>query len=624
MKSPILRLFARAVAAWLLAAPGPFLDDCIAAEPQEESSAEKTEESPTEKLSREQAKLAARFQELQQQMLNLAELTRGKDRRRAGVLRHAVEQSKQREIQNRLLALAKTLEEQQLGLAKSGQEELKKELQQILELLLKEDRANRIESEKKKIEDLLKRVGRIIKEQRGIKARTEGGDNLQRLVEGQENIRDKTEELEKQLAEEQQGGAAPGEKQSPADGPRPKAKPGDGEGEKSPGGEKPGQGEKSPAQAGEGEKANPGEGEKPGSEEGEKQPGAEAEAEKGKPKSKPGESEKSPGEKPGEKGEPSEGEKAKPGEKSKPGSQQGEKQPSGKPQEGGEGESGESPPQEQPQDSRQRIRERIKLAEERMKQAKLKLEKAERKGASGEQQQALDNLQQAKAELEEILRQLREEEVERVLAALAERFQAMLAVQIEVYEGTLALASIAADKRGRDEEIEAGRLSRREAEIVREADKALTLLRADGSGVAFPEAVGQMRDDMEQVVVRLAQIKVDAVTQGIQEDIIQSLEEMIEALKQAQEDLEERKRQQQQGQPMQSGPMEESLLNILAELKLIRALQIRVNSRHRRYAELIKEDRAREPDLRKALERLSERQERIRRVTRDLHLGKNR
>ena len=49
----------------------------------------------------------------------------------------------------------------------------------------------------------------------------------------------------------------------------------------------------------------------------------------------------------------------------------------------------------------------------------------------------------------------------------------------------------------------AGRLSRKESQIAVEADKALAVLREEGSAVAFPEAVAEMRDDMEQVVARL-------------------------------------------------------------------------------------------------------------------------
>src|SRR5690606_15032392 len=139
---------------------------------------------------------------------------------------------------------------------------------------------------------------------------------------------------------------------------------------------------------------------------------------------------------------------------------------------------------------------------------------------------------QAKAELERILRQLREEEVQRTLAQLEGRFRRMLDMQIEDYEATLRLDRVPAAQRGRNDEIEASRLSRKESAIVLEAEKALTLLREEGTAVAMTEAVLQMYEDMQQVVIRLGQAKVDARTQGIEEDIMAALEEMIAALQQ--------------------------------------------------------------------------------------------
>ncbi len=68
---------------------------------------------------------------------------------------------------------------------------------------------------------------------------------------------------------------------------------------------------------------------------------------------------------------------------------------------------------------------------------------------------------------------MREEEIEHVLAQLEGRFRKMLQMQIEVYEGTIGLDRIPEDERDRDVEIEAGKLSRREAEITHEADKTL-------------------------------------------------------------------------------------------------------------------------------------------------------
>jgi hypothetical protein len=62
----------------------------------------------------------------------------------------------------------------------------------------------------------------------------------------------------------------------------------------------------------------------------------------------------------------------------------------------------------------------------------------------------------------------------------------------------------------------------------------------------------------------------------------------------------------------------------LAELKMIRALQMRVNRRTERYAKLVDGQQADHADLLDALRRLAERQYRIFRITRDLERGKNR
>ncbi len=98
-------------------------------------------------------------------------------------------------------------------------------------------------------------------------------------------------------------------------------------------------------------------------------------------------------------------------------------------------------------------------------------------------------------------------------------------------------------------------------------------MREEGSSVAFPEVVDQIRADTARVADRLGQTKIDAVTQGIQQDILAALEEMIAALQKAQRDLEEKRKQQQQGQPQQAGQQEQPLVQALAELKLIRTME---------------------------------------------------
>jgi hypothetical protein len=93
---------------------------------------------------------------------------------------------------------------------------------------------------------------------------------------------------------------------------------------------------------------------------------------------------------------------------------------------------------------------------------------------------------------------------------------------------------------------------------------------------------------------------------------------MIEALKKAQADL------KGQSQPGQSGPPQnQKLIDLLAELKMIRAMQVRVNSRTKVYAQKYTGEQASEPDIQKELGELAQRQLKIFDVTNNIAKGKN-
>jgi hypothetical protein len=134
-----------------------------------------------------------------------------------------------------------------------------------------------------------------------------------------------------------------------------------------------------------------------------------------------------------------------------------------------------------------------------------------------------------------------------------------------------------------------------------------------------------MHEDMQSVAERLADAKVDDLTIGAEEDIIAALEELIEALQLAQQDLEQQQQRQQQQQQQEQ---EQPLVDQIAELKMIKSLQERVNKRTVRYSRLLEDDQdpvgqAESTDLVDALRKLSERQQDVFRITRDIVLGKN-
>jgi hypothetical protein len=196
----------------------------------------------------------------------------------------------------------------------------------------------------------------------------------------------------------------------------------------------------------------------------------------------------------------------------------------------------------------------------------------------------------------------------------------MLDDQIEVYEETKRIDAAAAKTAPHELEIAGGRLSRQEALIVREADRALVLLREDGTSVAFPEAIEQARDDMQSIADRLRDAKFEMITQGLEEDVIAALEETLAALQQAIKDLRQQRAQQQQGG---GAPGEQPLVDQLAELRMIRSLQVRVNQRTKRYGDMIEGEQALKRELLEALDELSLRQQKIYQATHDLDTKAN-
>jgi len=223
------------------------------------------------------------------------------------------------------------------------------------------------------------------------------------------------------------------------------------------------------------------------------------------------------------------------------------------------------------------------------------------------------------------VRQLREEERKLLLAALEARFQKMLAMQLAVFQGTITLGQVSADAWVGRHTTQSIKLARDEEEIAVEAIKALTLLKEEGSSVAFPEAVIELREDMLVVSRRLEESKVGKLTRAIEKDIIESLEEMIDALQKELEKTEdEKKEQEQKKQQQQQQDQEPPLVDKLAELKMLRALQLRVNRRTRRLARLIDGEQAKDNDVIQQLKDLARRQARVQKAARDLATGRNR
>ena len=523
-----------------------------------------------------QQAVLSRFDRFEKELVQMAEQLRKADPERAELLFRTHSKSQQERVIGQMRMIHELLVDKnpQFGDSIQRQEGLVASLVTLLDLLQSENRISEIEAERARVKAILKNVNKMIGKEKDVRANTERGSDPSKSASDQEGVVKDADELINKIKQQD------AKKQSERESNKP---PSENNSEK-PEGENTELKDPSSPKAGDAVPKDPKSGDP---KDGETKPG---EPKDGKPKD----------------GEPSKGEPK-----------------DGEPQDGqpndGQSESGDpGEPNNQPQTPG---REDLEEARQEMEKAIQELkEKKDRGKASRHQDEAIRQLLEAKEKLEEILRQLREEEKSLTLASLESRFRKMLSMQLLVYQETLRL-----DKESEDQSdnlsARGRQLATQEEEILQEVDKALVVLREEGSSVAFPEAVQAIREDAASIVELLDQGKAGELTQTLEQAVIEAIEEMVDALQKEMEkkkDEEQKQSQQQQGQPQ-----DKPLVDALSELKMLRSLQLRVNRRTRQLGRMIEGDQAGAPELRKQFRTLSGRQLRIQRATYDLSTGRN-
>jgi hypothetical protein len=297
----------------------------------------------------------------------------------------------------------------------------------------------------------------------------------------------------------------------------------------------------------------------------------------------------------------------------------------GPPKDGGSGEPKDGPPP--PPKPEAPGAEKVKSAVPDEDNAAKSLDENKRQPASDDQSKAIDKLQQAREDLEKRLKQLREQELEKLLANLEARVNKMLQMQIEVLAATTSIDAQVLknpDKKPAKPDFQnAQKQEDKEAEIIGEADKAIALLKNEGSAVAFPAVFEEVRQDMMRVKERLHDANVGADTQAIEKDIIEILTQMRDALKKAQQELGKSPPPPPPGGPPPDQPQLQKLLDEIAELKMIKQLQIQVNNRTSMYGKKAPGEQSEDPQTVKEVKDLAARQQKLETMVYDLVTGKN-
>ncbi len=533
--------------------------------------------STSESLVDREQDLLRQFRDLEKTFLRLADLLATSDPRRSALLRSVFEQARNEELDNRLDTIVTLLAEGQLLKAGNRQSSAIDALKQLLDLLESGDTDRRLANTKEEVKQFLARLSKLISRQRDIEGSTEAGGKEPQLSDRQNTVADETH----RLSDDVDGFA---KRMEARDSPTARQ-------QSDPSGD-----------------ANNSKNSDAKNSDAKNSDAKDSDAKDSDAKDSDAPSQTSEG----SAGDSSKGTADDKGSESEPSNESSTDKQEEAADNNGDDESSRA----------RRTKKRLAAAEKRMRAAREKLDQSQRKEARSEQEKAIEELETARAELEEILRQMREEEVERLLVLLEVRVRAMLRAEKAVLAGTDKLATPSQTQSDRERQLEASRLAREQGLIGNDALKALALVRDDGSAVAIPEALEQVREDSAQAAARLTRGDVGGTTRGILEDIVLSLEEMLGALEKAQREQQSKAQNPSGGRPAEPG--EQPLVDKLAELKMIRSLQKRVNTRTKRYAQLLTDgaEQVEEPELFEALDRLSERQKKIERAAHDIATGR--
>jgi hypothetical protein len=525
-------------------------------------------------------------------------------------------------------------------------------LEQILAVLETEDELTRLKLEIEELKKQIEAVQKLKRDQENLRARTDNNGDPDKLAKAQKDLAQKTQDTANALdkANNKDGkdnnanGNPNGNKQDPKSEPKPETKPGDNpgmnkpdtnenkadtknDGMGSPMGGDPKAGEPKPGDP----KGMPMGGDPKGDKPSDPKAGGDpkgGDPKAGEPKAGPpmGDPMKPMGNDPMKPN----GSEAKPSDSKSQGEGKGDSKPSagqpgegkpmggdgmpmpgmGQPSPGGSKPSGgqQNPGAQQPK--KDPAADQVQQAVPQQQGAEDDIKKDNKPEASKKQDIAIDKLQKALDELEKRLKQLREKELAKLLQNLEERVNRMLRMQIEVKAGTEAIDKTVKALGGKPASAEIQK-SQAEADkeslIVIEADKALKLMEGEGTAVVFAGVLQQVKGDMEAIQKRLNEARVGEDTQQIEQDVIDQLKMMLEALKKAKQDLENKPSDPKPSDP-NAKKQDQKLIDLLNELKLVKAMQEQLNKRTIMYNKQDPGEQSKDPLIQNELKQLSDRQ----------------
>jgi hypothetical protein len=195
-------------------------------------------------------------------------------------------------------------------------------------------------------------------------------------------------------------------------------------------------------------------------------------------------------------------------------------------------------------------------------------------GANPPQKDAISKLEEALRDIDEAIAREREMAQAEALAKIDALLEKILDRQKVISKETKAT-----DAKREDKDylrVSSNKLANGEGALADEVENVRGMLVKEGSTVVFPQVLREIKADLLSVQKLLAGQRTGELTQAIQKDIEDSLERLIKAIR---EELAERVRRGRSGQGPGGGGA--PLVPPVAELKMLRLLQLQINSRTR-------------------------------------------
>lgn len=152
-------------------------------------------------LAGDQSELALKFDRLDTLAKRIAELAEKDSPERADQLRTAIRKSQELALPERFAKVVALLEDEQLAAAAAGQTEIAEQLRILLDLLLADPNEARLEAERKRLREILRRIRGHIRTQRELRAATLTEAKPKDLANKQDALKGDVGKLEQEINE---------------------------------------------------------------------------------------------------------------------------------------------------------------------------------------------------------------------------------------------------------------------------------------------------------------------------------------------------------------------------------------------------------------------------------------